>query len=659
MFIKQFDMLSPPITLNYKGESKHSSIFSAILTLIAYSIILAAGIYYALIFINKESPTAYFFNRHVDDAGIFPVNASSMFNFLQLYKTDGSPVPTDFNKIEIIGTNVDIDSYVNDRDLSKYNHWIYGQCNNDSDTEGISYLIDQDSFTECACIRKYYDKETKQYYDSTDKNFKWPSVQHGSSNPNVVFYGVFMKKCENTELRKKYGETCSSKEEIDKYLEHTFLIFRIIDHYADVLDYKKPFTKYIYAISSGIFEGSYTINHLNFNPALMQTHNGIFFDNIVEEPAYFFTLNEKITSEVGDTTLIQGFYFWMQNVQQYYEREYKRLQDILSDIGGIGSITLMIAEVINLLISNFILLLDTEQLFLNIGDNYKNKDIKPNNNISKSINEMMCPPKKNNNNNDNMLNNSKQSSNYERMNKEEINIVKKSHINNNDIGNNKILFLKKNESLGNFLKKKFKIQKENTRNIKENENYNNDNNEIIINIYSKSKENNESNKESNYNKELYDSIMLNQEQNTRQFNSNNKIKNKWTNSEIKIFNSERVNLPEDFIQKDNKKDDNNKNLEKKNSENLDNNSKSKKSDIDDKKDNNKKNIEKENKFNWFNFLCFLLSCSKSNPVMKYYEDLRVQIISEENMIKNHLYIHKSFDVSKDNSNELLKVIKRD
>ena len=154
MFIKQFDMLSPPITLNYKGESKHSSIFSAILTLIAYSIIVAAGIYYALIFINKESPTAYFFNRHVEDAGIFPVNASSMFNFLQIYKTDGFPIPTDFNKIEIIGTNVDIDSYVNDRDLSKYNHWIYGQCNNDSDTEGISYLIDQDLFTQCACIRK-------------------------------------------------------------------------------------------------------------------------------------------------------------------------------------------------------------------------------------------------------------------------------------------------------------------------------------------------------------------------------------------------------------------------------------------------------------------------------------------------------------------------
>ena len=84
MFIKKFDMLSPPITLFYKGENNHSSILSAILTIIAYAIIIAAGIYYALIFINKESPTAYFFNRYVEDAGTFPINATSIFNFVQI-----------------------------------------------------------------------------------------------------------------------------------------------------------------------------------------------------------------------------------------------------------------------------------------------------------------------------------------------------------------------------------------------------------------------------------------------------------------------------------------------------------------------------------------------------------------------------------------------
>ena len=77
MFIKKLDMLSPPITLYYKGENNHSSIFSGILTVISYAIILAAGIYYALEFINKDNPTAYFYNRYMEDVGTFPINASS------------------------------------------------------------------------------------------------------------------------------------------------------------------------------------------------------------------------------------------------------------------------------------------------------------------------------------------------------------------------------------------------------------------------------------------------------------------------------------------------------------------------------------------------------------------------------------------------------
>ena len=61
MFFKKFDMLSPPITLYFKGDNTHPSIFSGILSIIAYAIILSFGIYYALEFINKENPTAFFF----------------------------------------------------------------------------------------------------------------------------------------------------------------------------------------------------------------------------------------------------------------------------------------------------------------------------------------------------------------------------------------------------------------------------------------------------------------------------------------------------------------------------------------------------------------------------------------------------------------------
>ena len=651
MFIKKLDILSPPITLYYKGENGHSSIFSGILSFIVYAIVFAASIYYFLDFINKENPSAYFFNRYIEDAGTFPINSSSMFNFIQIYRTDNNePIPTDFNKIEIIAVDITIDNYVNNTDLSQYNHWLYGKCNNDTDTKGIGYLINQDLFTECACIRKYYDKNTQKYYETNDENYRWPYIIHGASHPKTPKNGVILKKCENTEFRIKTSGKCSSDEEISEYLKHIYINFRIIDQYADVLNYKNPFIKYLYGITSGIFSNSYTINHLNFNPALIQTHNGIFFDNIIEKTSYFFTQNEKITT-TGKNAIIAGFYFWMQNVEQYYERHYKRLQDILSDIGGIGSITLIIAQGINFLVSNFIILLDTEDLVLNIETmNFGKQELNRRPTIFRKKNEIMIPPKKQiiNNNNNDKLNNSQQSSNYQRILKEEKNIEQNNHLDDDLSFGNKMNFIKKNDSLSHYLKHKYKIIKEELiLDLKNNENkekINNKekNNKDIDKYYKKGFEFYKRN-----NKETIKEKILEKEK--RVYNKNiNDSKYIRINSEIKNFNNEKENISGEIIRKENKKKKkinynegiekviNNSiirtnefhNLEKKNSINDEN--KDKESD---------KSIKKQN-FIWFNYFYYLICCGKNNPKIQYYEDFRTHIISEENIIQNHLNIYK-------------------
>ena len=167
------DFLSPTITLYYKGERIHSSFFSGILTIIVYFICLIFGIIYFLKFYNKLVPTVYYYNRFVEDAGEFPVNSSSMFSFIQLIDTEKNiPDVVDFDMLNIIGIEQTIDLYQDDNDLSKYNHWLYGPCNNSTDTEGIKNLITFDHFTESACIRKYYNKEEKKYYNTNEEKFK-------------------------------------------------------------------------------------------------------------------------------------------------------------------------------------------------------------------------------------------------------------------------------------------------------------------------------------------------------------------------------------------------------------------------------------------------------------------------------------------------------
>ena len=60
--------------------------------------------------------------------------------------------------------------------------------------------------------------------------------------------------------------------------------------------------------------------------------------------------------------MIVGWYFWMINTMQSYERKYKRIQDILGEIGGLSSIVLLISNGINLIVWKFNIYLDTKQL---------------------------------------------------------------------------------------------------------------------------------------------------------------------------------------------------------------------------------------------------------------------------------------------------------
>ena len=51
-------------------------------------------------------------------------------------------------------------------------------------------------------------------------------------------------------------------------------------------------------------------------------------------------------------------------------------------------------------------------------------------------------------------------------------------------------------------------------------------------------------------------------------------------------------------------------------------------------------IDKKEKFNCFNYFFYIIFCKQVNSKIKYYEELRRLIISEECMIQNYLNIYK-------------------
>ena len=537
MFLRKIDMLSPKITLYYKQKNTHASIISGILTIIACLFIFSFGIIYFAKYIRKENPTAYYFNRYIEDVGTFSFKDLYFFNYIQLIRTiSRQTVEMDFNKIEIIGVNVTIDNYADYGE--NISHWIYGKCDNEINIKGIEHLLNKETFYKSACLKKFYNNKTNQYYDINDNKFEWPDISHGASHHNTSYYGVIIKKCFNSTFRIKNFGLCSSETEITNYLYNAYLSFNILDHNIDLLNYKNPITNFFYAVTNALSKDSYIINNLNYNPGLIRTIDSVFLESALEQSIYFFHENSKTTTILENTDILCAFYIWMQNSQQFYERRYKKLQDLLSEIGGFANLIMMIAYCINYLIARFNMLIDTKELISNI--------------IKKDI------------------------SIYE-------NIVKKQSLKKYIDGNNN----KQNEDNSNI-------------NIIESE----DNQNIIIN-----KENIDKGKDKDK------KIIINR------INVINSNKGEETN---------RMNKKDDFIEKEIVKIHKSRTFAKIRR-------------MSTKKLTIKRDfasISDNDFFSCFSYFFYIMFCKRNNSKIKYYEELRRLIISEECMIQNYLNIYK-------------------
>ena len=115
----------------------------------------------------------------------------------------------------------------------------------------------------------------------------------------------------------------------------------ILIHYIDALDYSNPNKKFFFKVENNIDKKGYSINNLNINPILIRTHNGLVFDNIKEEISYNFDRND--VQESTDGNLIMCYIFFLKNTVEYYVRTYKRIQEVISDIGGINQFITLVA----------------------------------------------------------------------------------------------------------------------------------------------------------------------------------------------------------------------------------------------------------------------------------------------------------------------------
>ena len=333
MFIKELDFLSPSITIYHKGELSHSSWMSGILSLLQIIAVFLCGIYYSLDLIKHREPKAYYYTRFVEDAGFFPVNCSSLFHFISISirKEDIIESDFDFLSFRIIGMDTYYSNYLDDPNITNIDHWLYGNCDNSSVNNVIQSIIKSKNFNnyeKYACLSQFYDSKLKKYYHTGEDNFRWPNVSHGLANPKGNYYSVFIEKCSDNILEQVFGKgkyKCKTKEEMKNIMDgiHGFH-FNFVNQDIDILNYKEPNKKYIFTIENTIDEDNLSINHINLNPVLVTTFDGLVFEKSNEIRMYIYDRNDAFSYNRPGTNIYSIYNIWLKNRMQCYDRTYKK-----------------------------------------------------------------------------------------------------------------------------------------------------------------------------------------------------------------------------------------------------------------------------------------------------------------------------------------------
>ena len=278
--------------------------------------------------------------------------------------------------------------YINTEDNNNFNysqviHLLKNDVSSISLNNSSLYNILKNELFSSQIIEKLYMNLLEGFDESNKGKNCENSFKYYDINFNMDYF-TFVERCKENTIREILGEGfhCSNDDEMEEmFALRGALHFYFIDNYIDVLNYKNPNTKYFYRVENGIDKDNYSINHLNLNPTTIITSNGLFFENIQKENGYIYDRNDVFTYATQDSEIYMAYYLWLGNRMFYYQRIYKRVQDIASQIGGIAQAVLITAFYISHFYNRYIVISDTNELLSYIDEEnsskYTRKKIKP------------------------------------------------------------------------------------------------------------------------------------------------------------------------------------------------------------------------------------------------------------------------------------------
>ena len=349
MFIKNFDFLSPEITLFHLGKDQHSSIFSGLvsLLLIIFGGILA--VIFSLDLIERKNPTAYYSKTWEKDIGKFPLDDYRFLHFITVY-TDRYPYEDEFNStfMNFFGFMTYNKTIFLNRDIDSYEHWIYSPCDEDylQNIPEYNDYVDY-NFTRL-CITYHYDNISKNYTHISDKNFIWPDIKHGIENENVTMYSIIMANCfENENIN---VTDCFDGNVKYQGNQNFILNFTYYEPSVELSNYKKPIKNRLKTIPFSLTKSFIFNVNITMTPIKIYSNDGIVFDS-----EKIYTGQKYLSKTTGysyetNLNLYGGISIKLENDEEIYFRNYKKLQDIAGGVDGFTEILVILFKFLNLFI---------------------------------------------------------------------------------------------------------------------------------------------------------------------------------------------------------------------------------------------------------------------------------------------------------------------
>jgi hypothetical protein len=302
------------------------------------------------------------------------MNSSSVFHYTY-YDNNKTFNPHIY---KIIGINNTLySSYkLDNANYTNKDHYIYEQCNensNDLNLNNISNVIDLDEYySKGLCISKFYNSTSKTFISIKDSKFQFPMMAHGASNPNYVLYGIYLQKCiNNTNYN---NNDCETQETINEYFNYEIgpVKFYMLNQEVDIKNYKNPLKHKLFFLRTNFANSSFSIENLNFQPILVSSNEGLFFDKFKTLYSYHYEQND-IKTMTDDNGIMNVKNFWIQNSCLTYERVYLTIPKLLVEIGGFSKIILVIVNLLNKILYRYKTLIDIEKILVTKEERLKSK----------------------------------------------------------------------------------------------------------------------------------------------------------------------------------------------------------------------------------------------------------------------------------------------